>query len=135
MRGVPVPTRAKRSRHALFPKNLGPLGEPFLPAVGELYLIDTAVYRLGIDPAANRRAVVITVPAMAGSKAPIQVVTRTSQGVPGVEHPADPSIGCDLDGVFSDLASIEQQMWRAGYVLKLGDLPEPYRSRVLERFS
>jgi hypothetical protein len=133
--GVPVRPRAKRSKHALFPKDLGPLGEPFLPAVGELYLIDTAVYTLGIDPAANRRAVVITVPAISGSKAPVQVVTRTSQDVPGVGHPADLSIVCDLDGVFSDLVSIEQQTWRPGNVLKLGDLPEPYRSRVLERFS
>jgi hypothetical protein len=115
--------------------DLGPLGEPFLPVVGELYLIDTMIYTRGIDPAANRRAVVITVPTLEGSKAPIQVVTRTSQPVPGVAHPADLSIGCDLDGVFSDLVSIEQQMWRPGNVLKVGDLPEPYRSRVLERFS
>jgi hypothetical protein len=106
-----------------------------LPQIGELYLIDTIIYRLGTDPAADRPAVVITVPPWPGSKSPIQLVTRTSRKVPGVEHPADLGVGCDRDGVFSDLVSVEQQLWRPGNVLRLGVLSEPYLSRVLERFS
>lgn len=130
-----MPRKGQGRRHALLPRDKGPLGPPFLPKAGELYLVETTIYTLGGDPAADRPAVVITVPAGLGPKSPIQIVTRTSQNVPGVEHPADISIGCDRDGVFSDLASVEQQLWRPGNVLFLGPLPDPYWSMVLERFS
>lgn len=130
-----MPPRRRRSSHALLPRDKGELGEPFLPHIGELYLIQTTIYSIGIDPAADRPAVVLTVPPGRGSKGPIQVVTRTSKDVPGVSHPADLRLQCDRNGVFSDLVSIEQQLWRPGNVLWLGVLPEPYLSRVLERFS
>lgn len=130
-----MPPRRGRTKHALLPRDKGEQGEPFWPQVGELYLVETIVYALGTDPAADRPAVVITVPPGPGSKSPIQVVTRTSKKVPGVAHSADLSIGCDRNGVFSDLVSVEQQLWRPGNVLRLGVLPEPYLSRVLERFS
>ena len=129
-----MPPRQGRPKHALLPRDKGKQGEPCLPQVGQLYLVDTIIYALGTDPAADRRAVVITVPPGPGSKSPIQVVTRTSKKAPGVAHPADLSIGCDRNGVFSDLVSVEQQLWRPGNVLLLGVLPEPYLSRVLERF-
>jgi hypothetical protein len=129
-----LPSRRGRPKHALLPRDKGKRGEPCLPQVGQLYLVETTTYALGTDPAADRPAVVITVPPGPGSKSPIQVVTRTSKNVPGVAHPADLSIGCDRNGVFSDLVSVEQQLWRPGNVLLLGVLPEPYLSRVLERF-
>ena len=130
-----MPPRRKRPSHALLPRDKGENGEPFLPQIGELYLVETIIYSLGTDPAADRPAVVITVPPGAGSKTPIQLVTRTSKNVPGVAHPADHSIGCNRNGTFSDLVSVEQQLWRPGNVVRLGVLVDPYLSRVLERFS
>jgi hypothetical protein len=110
-------------------------GEPFLPKVGELYLVSTIIYSFGHAPAADRPAVVISVPAELASHSPIQLVTRTSKPVPGVTHPADTSLKCDRDGVFSDLVSVEQQLWRPENVDYLGVLPELFLSDVLRRFS
>jgi hypothetical protein len=57
--------------------------------------------------------------------------------VPGVPHPADPQLSShlDKDGVFSDLTQIEQQLWCPENVMLLGELPEPYLSTVLRRFT
>lgn len=128
-------SRQKRRAHALLPRPKGDPGDPFLPEIGEMYLVETRIFSFGADPAADRRAVVIGVPGDPDSKAPIQVVTRTTQAVPGIEHPADPATGCEKDGVFADLASVERQLWRPENVIRLGKLPEPFLSRVLERFS
>ncbi|MFD6662548.1 hypothetical protein ACFWDK_09285 [Micromonospora chalcea] len=126
-----------RRSHAWLAKAKGAAGEPFLPKVGELYLITTTIFTLGNDPGASRPAVVIVVPAEPGSRFPIQVVTRTSQKVAGVPHPADRNLSSylDKDGMFSDLTSVEQQLWRPENVKRLGELPEPYLSRVLRRFT
>ena len=124
-----------RRSHAWLPQSKGEPGDPFLPKVGELYLVDTAIYSFGTDPAADRRAVVVNVPSSQSSRSPIQIATRTSQPVGGVAHPADNSVGCDRDGVFSDLASIEQQLWRPENVQYLGELPEPFLAAVLRRFT
>jgi hypothetical protein len=133
--GSPVVSRPRRRAHALFPRPKGEAGEPYLPKLGELYLVETRIFSFGTDPAADRPAVVIGLPPGPESKSPIQVVTRTSQSVPGVKHPADLSLRLDKDGVFADLTSIEQQLWRPENVLLLGVLPDPYVSLVLERFS
>lgn len=121
--------------HAWLPRKKGEPGEPFLPKVGELYLVSTMIYSFGNDPAADRPAVVINVPPELASHSPIQLVTRTSKHVPGVSHPADRSLQCDRDGVFSDLVSVERQLWRPQNVQCLGLLPEPFLSAVLSRFS
>jgi hypothetical protein len=125
-----------RSRHALLPTLKGEPGDPFLPDVRELYLISTAVFTFGFtDPAADRRAVVITRPVTAGSNGVIQVVTRTSDvRAPGVRHPADLSLRCEKDGVFSDLGSVEQQLWTPENVERLGVLPEPFWAAIEGRF-
>lgn len=128
-------SRADGRSHAWLARKKGEAGEPFLPKVGELYLVSTIIYSFGHDPAADRPAVVISVPPEQASHSPIQLVTRTSKPVPGVEHPADMSLRCDRDGVFSDLVSIEQQLWRPENVEYLGPLPEPFLSDVLGRFS
>jgi hypothetical protein len=120
--------------HAWLSQKKGQPGEPFLPEVGELYLVSTIVYMCGYDPAADRPAVVIGVPAEPASRSPIQLVTRTSKAVPGVKHPADASLELDRDGVFSDLVSVEQQLWSPQNVRRLGVLPEPFLSDVLRRF-
>jgi len=103
--------------------------------VGELYLVNTIIYSIGHDPAADRPAVVICVPPEPPSRSPIQLVTRTSKRAPGVPHPADLALKLDRDGVFSDLASVERQLWRPENVEYLGVLPEPFLSHVLRRFS
>jgi hypothetical protein len=128
--------------HAWLARRAGESGEPFLPRVGALYRVDTTIFTFGNDPAAKRRAVVIAVPPVTVSRSPIRLVTRTSKlvtraskPVAGIRHPADPSLKCDKDGVFSDLASVEQQLWRPENVEYLGILPEPFLSKVLERFS
>lgn len=51
----------RRLRHALLAPDLGPSGPPYLPVVGELYLVRTLLYS-STDPAAARRAVVVSVP-------------------------------------------------------------------------
>ncbi|GAA1290459.1 hypothetical protein Psi02_15330 [Planotetraspora silvatica] len=126
-------SRGDGRSHAWLPRKKGEPGEPFLPKIGELYLVSTIIY--GYDPAADRPAVVITVPSNPAARSPIQIVTRTSKYVPGVAHPADLSLKCDRDGVFSDLKSVEQQLWRPQNVEYIGTLPDPYLSDVLRRFS
>lgn len=121
--------------HAWLARTKGESGEPFLPKVGELYLVNTIIYTFGHDPAAARPAVVISVTPALASHSPIQLVTRTSKRVAGIRHPADKSLRCDRDGVFSDLVSVEQQLWRPQNVECLGVLPEPFLSDVLRRFS
>lgn len=122
------------SRHALLPVSKGASTVPFVPLVGELYLISTAVFTFGFtDPAADRRAVVISV--AAGTGGVIQVVTRTSDlEAPGVRHPKDMSLGCDRDGVFSDLGSVERQFWTPVNVKPLGVLPDPFLADVKARY-
>lgn len=121
--------------HAWLAQEKGEPGEPFLPKVGELYLVNTIIYSFGSDPAADRPVVVFCVPPNQVLHSPIQLITRTSKSVPGVRHPADLSLGCDRDGVFSDLVSVEQQLWKPQNVELLGVLPDPFWTQVLERFS
>lgn len=128
--------RDDRRSHAWLSQPKGESGEPFVPGVGELYLVNTTIYTFGNDPAADRPAVVISVPFDKNSKSPIHIVTRTSRPVRGgVRHPADKSLGCDRDGVFSDLVSVEQQLWTPQNVKYRGILPEPFLADVLRRFS
>jgi hypothetical protein len=128
-------SRSAGRSHAWLSRPKGESGDPFLPTVGELYLVNTTIYSIGYDPAADRPAVVICVPPEPPSRSPIRLVTRTSKSVPGVPHPADVALRLNLDGVFSDLVSVERQMWRPENVEYLGVLPEPFLSKVLERFS
>ncbi|WP_203791417.1 hypothetical protein [Paractinoplanes rishiriensis] len=127
----------RRRSHAWLATAKGEPGEPFLPKVGELYLITTTIFALGNDPGASRPGVVIVVPAEPGSRFPIEVVTRTSRKVPGVSHPADRKLSShlDKDGVFSTLTQVEQQLWRPENVMRLGVLTDPYLSEVLRRFA
>ena len=117
--------------HAWLPRLREETGDPFLPEVGELYLVKTIIYSSS-DPAADRSVVVVLVPSVPHGT--IQFFTRTSKtDVPGIKHPADLSLRCDRDGVFSDLASAEQRLWTPQNVTYLGLLGEPYLAKVLER--
>jgi hypothetical protein len=134
-------SRGDGRSHAWLARKKGESGGPYLPKVEELYLVDTIIYTFGHDRAADRPAVVICVPPDRASRSPIRLVTRTSKlvtrtskSVPGVRHPADKSLRLDQDGVFSDLVSVEQQLWMPQNVELLGVLPEPFLSDVLRRF-
>jgi hypothetical protein len=125
----------QRKPHHVLAPDFGPLGQPALPAVGELYLVRTLLYS-STDPAAARRAVVVQVPPAPSPAARIRIATRTSDAsAAGVAHPHDLAIGCDLDGVFSDAGSCTASSWRPGNVKILGVLPEPFLTRVLEWFA
>ncbi|MCU1694675.1 MAG: hypothetical protein JWR34_738 [Mycobacterium sp.] len=126
-------SRERERSHRWLADPKGPPGKPFLPQFGQLYMVNTLIY--GIDPAPERPAVVIGVPADGMAHRPIQLATRSSQSVAGVKHPADLALGCDLDGVFSNFVQVEQQLWRPENVRCLGALPEPYLTLVVERFS
>lgn len=125
----------QRKRHHVLAPDLGPFGDPALPAVGELYLVRSLLYE-SADPAPARRAVVIGVPKAASPAARIQIATRTSDtSMPGVPHPRDLTLGCDLDGVFSERRSCVASSWRPGDVRILGVLPEPFLTHVLDWFA
>lgn len=121
----------KRS-HALLSPPLGAPGPPFLPAEGDVYLVIPLIYA-SADPASLRPVVVLVVPELKSGR--IQFVTRTSQPVPGVKHPADPSLGLDRAGVFSDLAGVERSLWCPQNVNRCGRLDEATWRAVQERFS
>lgn len=128
-------TGGGRKRHRLLGPDLGPFGDPALPGVGELYLIRSLLYQAN-DPADVRRGVVFGVPPAGRPGTYIQIVTRTSDTtMPGVFHPADLSIECDRDGVFSEPRVCLADSWRPGNVRLLGVLPEPYLTSVLDRFG
>jgi hypothetical protein len=118
----------------LLAKMKGAPGAPFLPRVGELYRVRTLIYS-STDKAAVRPAVVLCVPPNLMPSSWIQVVTRSTQDVPGVKHPADNSLGLNSNGTFSRVMSIEAKLWQPGDVEPLGVLPEPYWSQVMARFS
>jgi hypothetical protein len=63
-------SRGDGRSHAWLARKKGELGEPFLPKVGELYLVNTTIYTFGHDPAADRPAVVISVPPRSGIAQP-----------------------------------------------------------------
>lgn len=122
---------AERGHALLAPPFDGP-GPPFLPAEGEVYWVRSLLYS-STDPAPARPAAVLLVPALASAR--IQLVTRTSGSPPGVTHPADASLGLDLAGVFSDLASVERSAWCPQNVRLCGQLDEAMWKLVQERFS
>ena len=62
-------------------------------------------------------------------------MTRSTKSVKGVEHKADPALRCNLDGVFADLVSVEQQLWRPNNVKFLGVLPQQVMEDVLAWFA
>lgn len=126
-------SRGDGRSHAWSARKKGDSDEPFVPELGQLYLVSTVIFSFRNDPAADRPAVVVT-EAGGPSHRPYQLVTRTSQQVAGIPHPTDHTLKCDRDGVFSDLVSVERQLWTPRNVVHLGDLPDPYLSAVLGRF-
>lgn len=124
-----------RRLHALLTPNLGPLGDPYLPEIGQVFWVESLLYSSS-DPAPGRPAVVIAVPSAPNATARIQIVTRTSDTtVAGVLHEAGLLPTLNKPGVFSDLVSCRASSWRAGRVRLVGQLCDPHLGRVMERFS
>lgn len=121
-----------QSGHALLAPDFGPPGPAFLPSEGEVYWVRTLLYS-STDPAPARPAVVLLVPALASAR--IQLVTRTSGSSSGVGHPADSLLGLEVEGVFSDLVSVERSAWRPHNVRLCGQLGESVWILVQEQFS
>jgi hypothetical protein len=66
------------------------------------------------------------------------VITRTTELTErGVQHPRDPVLGLNEDGVFASrrLHSAEVRLFRPPQVRHAGTLPEPYRSRVMALYE
>lgn len=112
----------------------GPLQrEPFLPRVGELFLVRTVLF-WSPDQHDNRPVVVFEVPP--GQFDQIAIVTRTTQkGVPGIWHDRQPSLGLSQPGTFSRYARVERASWTPDNVRLLGRLDPETLRKVLGRFA
>jgi mRNA-degrading endonuclease toxin of MazEF toxin-antitoxin module len=119
-------------RHALLGPGFGPKGPSFLPSEGDVYWVRTLLYS-STDPAPERPAVVLEVPALASAR--IRLVTRTSESASGVAHPIDSPLGLDRAGVFSDLVSVERSDWCPHNVRLCGQLEESVWKLVQEQFT
>ena len=108
-----------------------------LPVVGEIYWVDRELF--DIDPTdrkPRRPAVVLQAPRDRLGR--LVLVKRTSQpGEVGIEHPADPSIGCNKEGIFSKRywGSIEAVQFVEPRATYAGLLPEPYLSNVIDMWQ
>ena len=121
-----------KKAHATYVAPTGPPSPPFIPAVGELYWVDTLLYTAS-DPAPRRPAVVVDVPEPAHS--PIRIATRTTNlKVRGVPHPAQPQWGLE-EGVFSDLNLVKKDEWCSPRVTSIGALDNETMDSIRDRFS
>jgi len=109
------------------------LDDPYLPKVGELYLVGKEILN-EIDVHPKRPAVVIEVPTDPNGF--IEIVTRTTDLTrPGVPHAATPTEHLRHPGVFSYLRSASAVLWKRPRVEWLGELDEATLEAVLEMFS
>ena len=102
-----------------------------LPAVGELFWVDTWIYA-DADKKPRRPLVVVQAPRDWLQR--VHVITRTSDtDRSGVEHPAEPALGLSENGVFSlkHYRHVEAQVFVPPAVELIGVLPEPYLGAVL----
>ena len=105
--------------------------DPYLPEVGEVYWVDTAILQGADKP--FRPALVLWVPPSVTGR--ITVATRTSAaGAAGVPHPAAPELGLKKDGVFSRIRSAEARLWTPGNVRYLGLVDASLTAAVQREF-
>jgi hypothetical protein len=122
---------SQRGQSARVP-HFGHPGPPFLPNVGDVYLVAPLLYSSS-DPKPLRPVVVIEVPARPDAR--IRIVTRTSKlDKPGVRHGVALQLGLDRAGVWSTLQSVERSMWCPQSVRWKGPLETVVFEEVLERF-
>lgn len=107
--------------------------DPFQPAIGELYLVRTAILLLP-DPKTWRPAVVIE--RSSGASGRVFVVTRTTDTKKkGIEHPPAPTLRLTEQGVFWRYSSAEARMWTKRNCKLRGVLDTVTLHRVLKRFG
>jgi hypothetical protein len=122
---------SRRGQSAHMPY-FGPPGPPFLPNIGDVYMVAPLLYSSN-DPEPMRPAVVIEVPARPDAR--IRIVTRTSELYkPGVRHGVAPQLGLDRAGMWSNLESVERSLWCPQSVRWKGPLERAVFEEVLERF-
>jgi len=103
--------------------------DPYLPAVGDLFLVSTAILD-AVDVHPRRPGVVIEIPANLGGR--IQLVTRTRNlKQAGVPHPPMPSADLYEPGVFAYPRSAEALLWKREHVTWLGVLDAQTLAAVL----
>lgn len=109
-----------------------PLGVPFLPSVGQVYLVATIIFQ----PADKKpRRPVVVVGAPLDLRGRVAVVARTSDtDEDGIAHAADLALGLDKDGVFARLKTTEAQLWTPRNVLLRGSLPADVLRDVVARW-
>jgi mRNA-degrading endonuclease toxin of MazEF toxin-antitoxin module len=106
---------------------------PFLPVEAELYWVRTVIL-WSADKKPTRPVVVIEAPATSLGR--VLVVTRTTNiKRRGVHHEAMPEVGLTSCGILADFGSAEATLWTPRNARRLGILPSPVFSRVLERFG
>lgn len=111
----------------------GRCATPMEAIVGDLYLVSTSIYTLGVDAHDHRPVVVVAVGA--GATGRIQFVTRTASGTRGVPHDRSPECGLYQPGRFSVLAGTEKQLWTSEYVRRLGTLDMDTWAQVQKRYT
>lgn len=110
-----------------------PLGEPFIPIVGDLYWVTTRIFWSG-DRKPTRPVVVIEVPSDGLGR--IAVVTRTTDlARKGIPHDPVPELGLNRPGVFADFGSTEALLWTPRNVCRLGSLANDVLTKIMERFG
>lgn len=88
---------------------------PYLPDVGEIYWVDSAIIHPK-DKKPDRPVLVVEVPATLSGR--ITIVTRTTneERTPGVPSPPDPDLGLNKPGVWGYLRSAEANLWTPSMV-------------------
>jgi mRNA-degrading endonuclease toxin of MazEF toxin-antitoxin module len=110
-----------------------PLDVPFLPAVGDLYWVETIIFWSG-DWKPTRPVVVLESPSNRFGR--IIMVTRTSDTArKGVFHDAMPEIGLSRPGVFRNLVSAAASVWTPRNVRRLGQLPAATFDKIMDRLG
>lgn len=88
---------------------------PYLPSVGEVYWVDSAIIHPK-DKKSDRPVLVVEVPASISGR--ITIVTRTTneERTPGLPSPADTELGLNRPGVWGYLRTAEANLWTPSMV-------------------
>lgn len=109
-----------------------PADVPFLPTVGQVYLVATVLFQPP-DKKPHRPFVVVDAPLTLRGR--ISVVARTTNtDADGIAHGADPALGLSKDGVFALLKSVEAQEWTPRNALLYGELPPAVLQQIIRRW-
>jgi hypothetical protein len=106
---------------------------PYLPGVGEVYWINSAIIHPA-DVKLDRPVLVVLVPATVNGR--ITIVTRTSNQdrTPGVPSPEDPELGLNKPGVWGYLRSAEANLWTPSTVQYRGTVDLTVLTAVRQEF-